>query len=695
MIKLNDSQQQAADAFRSFLASDARVLILKGAAGTGKTTLAIEFLRILDAGNTPCALMASTGRAAYIMASKTGRAVSTIHRGIYSLQKLQPAKSANAAADGDDDDGGMTLSFGLRRNDDADDAVYIVDEASMVSDSYSSGEAFTFGSGQLLTDLMTYAEGRKIVFIGDYAQLPPVGMNFSPALDVDYISSKFGCEAREVTLREVVRQQAGSTMLSNATRLRDCIEQKAFVEFHLDDGDDSAAADSDLLEPYFRLSPEKPCAQAAVVTYSNHQALEYNLAIRRHYHGSDAPRLLAGDLLMICRNNYAYEHELFNGNVVQVEACAPDSEREQRSLTIKIGEGKSTAVTLSFRKATIRFAAMGETVSLSVTLLDNFLDSPAPIVNGALARALVADFNQRLPHSLKSRLAEIRRLLHSNGRLTDEQRQLRDSYTRRLQSDPYYNAVVCRYGYAMTCHKAQGGEWPYVFVDMSRCGGTANETYFRWAYTALTRASKKIWHFRAPDFDYISSLVVTEIKASSNIKVSRYSPDADFCATRLQRLREEGESLGITVTDDRSHAYQHIVTFSGPDRQSARFLLWYKAGGYNGKETQQDATSSDFALTCRQLLEASFVPSSVPFEAPDRPYAMRIVEHMKSLLRELDIQLLDITQESYQDVFHLRTDGLAKVGLTYTGKGNYTYMTLSSTLGAADAKLEALRQKFL
>ncbi len=677
--------------FINFLGNDAQVFILKGAAGTGKTTLVSEFLKILEAEERECGLMAPTGRAAYIIGSKTGKSATTIHRAIYGLSKL---KYTTQNKD-DEDDGGLHLRFALKINNDSLSSVYIVDECSMVSDAFSENEAFFFGSGCLMSDLFEYARGRKIVFIGDYAQLPPVGMNFSPALDKEYIEHKFSCKVTEVMLREVIRQSKDGDMLSNATRIRDCIERKTFIEFKLNEGSDSIAENVDLLSQYYQLSPQKPSVKAAVIAYSNKQALDYNFAIRRHYYGESAPRLVNGDLLMICRNNYSFEYELFNGNIVQIESCQSDNEIIERQVKVKLGKGRIESVTLKFREATIQFGVSSEPVTLNVMLLDNFLDEPNGSVGGLLARALIVDFNNRLPERIKSHYNEIRRLFRSKDKLSIEQQELCDAYVNLLNNDPYFNAVICKYGYAMTCHKAQGGEWDNVFVDMCRFGGTANEDYFRWAYTALTRASKKIWHFRSPDFNYISGLVIEEIKPSSNIRVSNYTGDTDFCNARFRRIKKRSEELGLSVYEDKSKSYQHLITFTDGSGNSVVFQLWYKAKGYSGKDILLSSSSEEMSSLCTPIIESSFVPEEVPFKAQDRPFAEKLVSFIRSQLRELDIQLLDITQESYQDVFHLKTDGIAQIGLTYTAKGNYTYMRLISSLGPLDAKLQTLRERFI
>lgn len=687
------SQQEAIKTFKEYLSSGNQVLILNGSAGTGKTTLIVEFLKILDAEKRICKLMAPTGRAACIISGKTGQSASTIHRGIYELTSLK-----SISQNKEEEDAELHLRFGLKANDDSQRTVYIVDESSMISDSFSENEAFSFGSGCLLSDLFQYVKGRKIVLVGDYAQLPPVGMSFSPALDKDYIERKFGCNVTDCMLREVLRQKSGSVMLFNALKIRDSIENKSFIEFRLNNGPDCEAENMDLLEPYFQISPDKPATKSAIIACSNKQALDYNLAVRRHYYGDKASRLQVGELLLVCRNNYSYANELFNGSIVQVEACQPDNERLKRQVHIKTGKDRIEAVDLIFRKATIRFAVMGKPVSLNVTLLDNFLDASTGSIGGLLARALIVDFNNRLPENIKSHLSEIKRLLRNrtkNTVFTAEQEKLCEAYISLLQTDPYYNAVICKYGYAMTCHKAQGGEWEHVFVDMCRFGGTANEDYFRWAYTALTRASKRIWHFRSPEFDFISNLIVEEIKCSSKIKVSNYADDSDFCNARFKRLRALSEKMGITVTEDKSKSYQHIITFTNQESNIARFQLWYNAKGYSAKDVLISSSSEEFSSICRPIVDASYAPEYVPFSAPDRPFAERLVAFIRSQIAELGIQLLDIKQDDYQDVFHLKTDGVAQIGLAYTAKGNYTYMRLTSSLGPLDTKLIALRERFI
>ncbi|MDE6272533.1 MAG: ATP-binding domain-containing protein [Muribaculaceae bacterium] len=492
-----------------------------------------------------------------------------------------------------------------------------------------------------------------------------------------------------------MRQTHGSVMLSNASKIRDAVERKSFIEFSLDEGKDCIAENIDLLAPYYRLSEKKPSVKAAVIAYSNKQALDYNLAIRRHYYGDAAPRLKAGDLLMICRNSYAYEYELFNGNIIQIEACQPDSEVTTRSIRVKLGKNRIEQVELRFRRAVICFAVRGKRVSLNVTLLDNFLTDSSGSIGGLLASALIVDFNNRLPQNIKSRLSEIRRLLRSKEKLTIEQQEIRDKYIQLLKNDPFYNAVVAKYGYAMTCHKAQGGEWENVFVDMGRFGGTANEDYFRWAYTAITRASKKLYHFRSPDFNYISGLVVEPVSLVANLKVSIHEDSEDFKTSRFSRIKTLAMKAGLDVEENLSVNYQHRVTFTNPDGEFASYSLWYNKKGYSNKEILVKSSSEEMKSLTSGLLEESLFSGDVRPNFQDRPFADKLTQFLMSLFTEYDITLLDITKDQYQDIFHLKTDGFAKMTFYYTAKGNYSYVRLQSTLGNDDSNLNLIRQSLI
>jgi hypothetical protein len=206
--------------------------------------------------------------------------------------------------------------------------------------------------------------------------------------------------------------------LHNATKIRNSIEAKTFIEFKLDAADDFRSEEADLLRPYFRLSADKPAVKAAVIAYSNKQVLQYNRLIRRHYFGEEAPRLLPGELLMIARNCYAFDAELFNGNIVLVTSCEADADVERRTVRVKMGKDRVETVELCFRKVSIKFHTGSGVVELHVMILDNFLEEPTPTVGGLLARALIVDFHQRLPAAMQEQLPAIRSIGHSKNGMT-------------------------------------------------------------------------------------------------------------------------------------------------------------------------------------------------------------------------------------------------------------------------------------
>lgn len=227
--QLNSSQQKAMDALTEFLQQPHPIFLLKGSAGTGKTTLVRRIAELLDTRSRPFRIAAPTGRAARILHSRTGLDTSTIHGLLYHQPRIEVIDDAESP-----NDPGMRLYFPARR-DDPMDTVFIIDEASMVGDKESKGDLIKFGSGRLLTDLVDYARlGRagggndrrvKIIFVGDPAQLPPVGETLSPAMSAEYLRTEFGLESEQFELTEVMRQQRGSAILERATVLRNAIAE--------------------------------------------------------------------------------------------------------------------------------------------------------------------------------------------------------------------------------------------------------------------------------------------------------------------------------------------------------------------------------------------------------------------------------------------------------------------------------------
>ena len=448
-MQLTTEQIISRTQFEKFLESNTPIFILKGAAGTGKTTLLKEFIKILKSQHRSYKLMAPTGRAALILGERTKDDAATIHRTIYSIDK-DPEKVEDR------------WLFGTKENIDPTNTVYFVDEASMIADVYQDNEIMRFGSGRLLQDLIAYCATstthRKIVFVGDYAQLPPVGQSISPAMDVQYLLSEYNLTAQESVLTEVVRQTRVSGILTNAHKIRTAIDNREYNQFKISGSADITALDVvDFKSAYRSFICNDEVSNSIVISHSNSQALSYNKIIREMLFGAEQQDVAVGDLLMITRNCYCHDVELFNGTIVRVQDVNPKVEKH----IANVGKNK---IELNFREVTI--AAKEDSIRLLI--LDDFLLDK----NGTLAfeqqKALWAHFEQRMAK------AGIR-----PG--TDE-------FKKNLRSDPYFNALQCKYGYAITCHKSQGGEWDNVIVSLDTFMGKFNETFFRWAYTAVTRA---------------------------------------------------------------------------------------------------------------------------------------------------------------------------------------------------------------
>jgi ATP-dependent exoDNAse (exonuclease V) alpha subunit len=231
-LNLSKDQRTALERLNTFLAGEERIFILQGYAGSGKTTLLKGFVEYLKSLEKKYQLMAPTGRAAKVINQKTGFNGTTVHKGIYNFGELVEVSEEENS----NDNNGISYYFkyNLLTNPNIYDDVFIVDEASMVSDVISFGEFFRFGSGKLLQDLITYSRIQspntksKIIFIGDPAQLPPIGMNFSPALDAHYLKETYSITVSQVEMKEVKRQDANNGILYSATKLRQCLTSGLF-----------------------------------------------------------------------------------------------------------------------------------------------------------------------------------------------------------------------------------------------------------------------------------------------------------------------------------------------------------------------------------------------------------------------------------------------------------------------------------
>lgn len=425
--------------------SEERIFVIKGYAGTGKTSMVSAIAKTLSRLDKTTVLLAPTGRAAKVLSNYTGRKAFTVHKIIYRM-KLAPHGGA---------------FFQLKENT-FSNAVFIVDEASMISGSESNNNFAQ--SGNLLDDLMQFVENGvncKIIFIGDVAQLPPVGLLVSPALDVKYLESHFfGQKIDTITLREVVRQQKDSGILANATTLRSNLENKVkqiSIQLYPDVKKIIGNELEDALNEAYHQYGRDGCI---FITRSNKRAYQYNQEVRNRLLGREE-EISPGDYLMVVKNNYHWlppESEagfIANGDMIEL---------------LKI---KNIHEMHGFRFGDATFRMM------------DYPDQPA--IEGKVILDTVASETPSLTFEQSNELYQAVAQQYKDIPLKIER-------SKKIKEDPYYNALQIKFGYAVTCHKAQGGQWPAVFVDQGYLTDEmVNTEYLRWLYTAFTRASQKLY----------------------------------------------------------------------------------------------------------------------------------------------------------------------------------------------------------
>ncbi|MCB2377438.1 AAA family ATPase [Hymenobacter sp. BT635] len=444
-----DPTQDQATLFRKldeFLQDDLpgrKVFVLRGYAGTGKTTVVSALVQWLHRMQRKYTLMAPTGRAAKVMSAYSGVAASTIHKKIYRQTSATPSDS---------------LSF-QRQPNRTTDTLYIVDEASMISDEKS------FGENGLLDDLMGYVfekPSNKLLVIGDTAQLPPVGQALSPALDPELLAHRFKAKVDGVELRQVMRQAEESGILMNATALREELRQEApHIQFFTKGYPDIFRVGGDKLEDGLRWAYKNfGHENTTIICRSNKNANLYNQMIRRTLFDAEE-EIEAGDYLMVVRNNYFWLPKdsemgfLANGDFVQVTKIV----RRQDEFGFR------------FADARVRFVDYPDEEEQEVKLLLDTLHTESP--------ALPADRSNELYKTISEDYAH----------LTTK----RDK-SAALRKDPFLNALQVKFAYALTCHKAQGGQWQAVFVDHGFLKDEmVNSEFARWLYTAVTRASDRLF----------------------------------------------------------------------------------------------------------------------------------------------------------------------------------------------------------
>ena len=439
-------QDEFISRFSRFAArEEEEIFMLRGYAGTGKTTVISALSRTFK----NIILLAPTGRAAKVVAQYTGRPAYTLHKHLY-----KPAQAS---------DGRMFLSLNTniyRRT------LFIVDEASMIPDAAIDDESSMFPGVNLLQDLIQYvfsSQGCKLMLVGDTAQLPPVHFDYSPALDAAHLRHRYRYPVTEIELTEVVRQKDAGGILKNATALRILLGRKANEPVLKAEGFPDVIRITSRETPEFLQQTYQQFGNndVLVICRSNKSAIQYNRLIRFHQFWMEE-EIGAGDSLMVVKNNYSWLPEghkagfLANGEVIRIKNIIRFEER----------------FGLRFARALLEFPDLPEEVPFEACIMLDTLSSEAP----ALSKEVQNRFYKTVYEYYETEEPDRRKR------------------TALIRSDPYYNALQVKFSYAVTCHKAQGGQWSAVFVDQGYLPPEMQGTDFlRWLYTAFTRATSVLY----------------------------------------------------------------------------------------------------------------------------------------------------------------------------------------------------------
>jgi len=460
-------QENAIDLLAQFILSPEsnRVFLLKGFAGTGKTSLLAAVVKTLEQLERPCVLMAPTGRAAKVFSLYADHPAFTIHKRIYRQKSI-------------DADSIFSLNYNMLHR-----VFFIVDEASMISNTqdYSAQHA------SLLDDLISFVyagdQQCRLILVGDTAQLPPVGEAESPALQPEVLRS-YGLEVMQTTLRQIVRQQEESGILWNATVLRRLIDTDQVFDLpkirFFGFKDVVNVPGDELIETLSNCYARFGLDETMVVCRSNKRAVVYNNGIRSQILGREE-ELSSGDLVMIAKNNYFW----VKASAASATSSSGEGMERQRDEAVGasvsfLANGDVAAVErvrnerelygFHFADCTLRLPDYDDYEVEATVLLDT-LHAEAPALSREQQELL------------------FQRVMEDYADIPQKRERLK-----KMKDDPYFNALQLKYAYAVTCHKAQGGQWSHVFIDQGyMTDDMLGPDYFRWLYTALPRATQTVY----------------------------------------------------------------------------------------------------------------------------------------------------------------------------------------------------------
>lgn len=702
---LTAEQQELVAQLEDFINNDSEhVFLMKGYAGTGKTFILKGVVNYLKNIGRSCSLSAPTGKATLVLREKTGHSASTVHSMIYSLNTLNEyGKNQEGET--------FKLVFELKDNENPSNHVYLIDESSMLSDAMANNEFIQFGSGKLLDDLMHYINldanehAKKVIFVGDDAQLMPVRMNHSPALSEEHFKKLYGDEfpIRSFQLTEVVRQKTDSLILKNALYIRNDLARHQLnrLTIEQDDSEVVGIKAEQFLDTYMMNCNNNMDAQTIVIASKNDLVGMYNMMIRESLY-PEAKTIVPGDRIMFSKNTFIDGHRVFNGEFATVTAVGHVESR-------RIQLNKERIVDLNFRHVQVEFInENGMRIVAPTLLIEDLLTSPNAMLDADEQKALYKDFYIRNTKALKSIAQQMK--AENKGDESEEVHKkihFNNSHERLklMMSDPYFNAVQAKYGYAITCHKAQGSEWKRVFLDCQHYNNILSVDGFKWLYTGITRATERLYLLNWWDRRADSNIEVDELKFSENQKqlTSKLQEDCaidtylDFDLTSLSSISQgicrmvvkTLASQGVTVKRIASHNYHDIYQIQ-VDGKLEEYKIYY-----NGKHVIRSISPSNknnsnqlynsLTVLVGLLIQLEGAPSMeqtqsmesivqrTVYPEPFKEFLQAYSEQLAAKLQEHHIGIKDIQCAPYR-VRYAFTRGLGTItmDIIYNGKKQIT-----------------------
>lgn len=704
---LTESQTQLVKQLDHFLNKGKEsVFLLKGYAGTGKTFITDGLTQYLTAIGRQFEVMAPTGKAAKVISDKIGLDASTIHRVIYNYENVK-----EYSLDGVEGSETFRCYAEIKVNQNTSETVYIIDEASMVSDCYSDSEFFRFGSGYLLKDLLSYINldhndhTKKVIFIGDNAQLPPVGMNVSPALDAKYLKNKYQLISDEFELTEVVRQKADSGIMDNASSLRDSMQANVFnkLDFQVNGIDVHELSSESVLTQFLTVCDNKLAntKNAILIASSNAQVSQYNKVVREHFFPLQS-EVVAGDKVISVANHYVKDKVITNGEFGMVRKVF--SEPEIRKVVLRKKGEDNTSITLTvalqFRDVELGFRDENGDVSFfDCKIVENLLYNDEPSLSSDEYKALYVDFVNR----------------HPELRSKDKKNEFR----LELLADPYFNAFKVKFGYAITCHKAQGSEWQNVFLKCSSHHKTLSQDYFRWLYTAITRTSSQLFVLDPPKVklgkgltrvgrndktivDETPSVMEHELDSSNlNPTITSTLPSQNeaihegnhFFHNLYVEVSNLLSNLDIKVVEVTHNQYQEVYLCQhGEEFATARI-------SYNSKNKISsincsidnilgNLVSEKLSNLIGKLITSTSEPATSKFEFPE-PFLEEFHIQLSNTLKQHDILISEVLARDYaQRYCFIKSGETAVVDIFYNGKSQFTRLMGMKNLSSSEKLMD-------